>query len=1170
MAENGDIEQQTQTSIPPTPVEGALANQNEINETATLEEIDHLPEKKPSSPQNANTEDATEKSQEPKTEADSKESVGSKQTDELQPDERAEDVQHDEAQNEQNENEKLPPEETEQDNALDLKDTGRVPQEDDVESKKASPSPPPGTPEEKPGTPIESQDAVASTPPAAVSQADEGKAAVSEEKGDSGEANLKDDESKPTVVEDQKMASTPLPSAGITDDLPAQPESPKPQTPVGTAESEKQKKSQSSEHGEIPRPPSVPEESNVTKAIAEDSLLQPDEANQPLNLEWTFGLNRRVPCINLTDDHRSLILYAASHLAVLYDYKNNKQKILQGHGNAITCMVCSEDKRWIATGDKGPKSCVIVWDSYTGIPVQTIFDLPGIVALGMSEDAKYIVSITSASPQMVSIWDWTNTSEEPMFSVTLDSTYGQQTYIKFHPQNNQVFATNSETQVIFYSSASGQLKYDAPYLSDTVFNRGVGLYSQTIFQTEPSKRALTATSLGNIVVWNPERPNVKNGGVVADYKKRALKLVRVKDRGLTALSQTENFVVTGDMAGHVTFYDDQLNLINWYRDFRLGPINGITFKYSPEFVSGLSPNGKNYPDDATIQARTFVVRDFVVSTKSAEITHVEADGTLVTPVQKEHDAAVHALAACPTKAWLCIGSYAGLLKIWNYETKKVLVTRVFENRSRIQCMSFSHDGLQMAIGMTSGAVHIVDSISLNDEICFHYARDAITHCTFSHNSKYLATADGQYITTVFVQDKNSEWKYLGRYRAHYEPIQDLKFGVDLDSNLPRLLSLGKDRVLVEYDLNTSTKDDLRLRSVDRIEQSAVPLCFAWYPPVTKESFLVAANDQYKMKLYNTTTKMCRRTLLGPTYGSPAKRMLVVPPEPGADPSVDRMLCYATNNKIGLQLLPLDGNPHRSVSFIAHPDGVSRLVCSNDGRYVFTAGGKEATVHMWSVNRTSLEAVAALGGEDLIPFYGLLDGGREGEMFAELENYFYYAQLRSQGINTTEEREVSTVVPLDQVPFLMRALGFYPSEQEVEDMLNEVKFSQYVETGQYVTEIDLSDFIKLYINHRPAYGLSPDELYKAFEVLGSVKSDGEPAIDRSDLLSILQRKGEHMTEYELAEYLTTLLGYCAEGGSAELGETRDHEEASKDLEEVLPDYITANQFASDILGLNLYE
>lgn len=42
---------------------------------------------------------------------------------------------------------------------------------------------------------------------------------------------------------------------------------------------------------------------------------------------------------------------------------------------------------------------------------------------------------------------------------------------------------------------------------------------------------------------------------------------------------------------------------------------------------------------------------------------------------------------------------------------------------------------------------------------------------------------------------------------------------------------------------------------------------------------------------------------------------------------------------------------------------------------------------------ALEAQAKLGGEDLIPFYGLLDGGREGDLFKELENYFYYAQIR---------------------------------------------------------------------------------------------------------------------------------------------------------------------------------
>ena len=49
--------------------------------------------------------------------------------------------------------------------------------------------------------------------------------------------------------------------------------------------------------------------------------------------------------------------------------------------------------------------------------------------------------------------------------------------------------------------------------------------------------------------------------------------------------------------------------------------------------------------------------------------------------------------------------------------------------------------------------------------------------------------------------------------------------------------------------------------------------------------------------------------------------------------------------------------------------------------------------LFSFSFSALEAAAALGGEGLIPFYGLLEGGREGELFAELEDYFYYAQIR---------------------------------------------------------------------------------------------------------------------------------------------------------------------------------
>ena len=72
--------------------------------------------------------------------------------------------------------------------------------------------------------------------------------------------------------------------------------------------------------------------------------------------------------------------------------------------------------------------------------------------------------------------------------------------------------------------------------------------------------------------------------------------------------------------------------------------------------------------------------------------------------------------------------------------------------------------------------------------------------------------------------------------------------------------------------------------------------------------------------------------------------------PNTDPTINRLLAYATSNKVGVQLLPLDGNPHRSTSCIAHPGGVAALACGYDGNHIFTAGGREATVHMWSINR----------------------------------------------------------------------------------------------------------------------------------------------------------------------------------------------------------------------------
>lgn len=43
--------------------------------------------------------------------------------------------------------------------------------------------------------------------------------------------------------------------------------------------------------------------------------------------------------------------------------------------NPITCCAVSDDKRWIATADAGPDSMIVIWDSATGTPIKTIFNV---------------------------------------------------------------------------------------------------------------------------------------------------------------------------------------------------------------------------------------------------------------------------------------------------------------------------------------------------------------------------------------------------------------------------------------------------------------------------------------------------------------------------------------------------------------------------------------------------------------------------------------------------------------------------------------------------------------------------------------------------------------------------------------------------------------------------
>ena len=145
-------------------------------------------------------------------------------------------------------------------------------------------------------------------------------------------------------------------------------------------------------------------------------------------------------------------------------------------------------------------------------------------------------------------------------------------------------------------------------------------------------------------------------------------------------------------------------------------------------------------------------------------------------------------------------------------------------------------------------------------------------------------------------------------------------------------------------------------------------------------------------MYNSKTQLCRKTALGPSFVDDIHFLSLL-----NDGNESKYLCFASHERVvGVTKLPLDGNPHKSMGLIAHPKKISNIVASSDGLFLFTAGGKDNTVYMWSINTNVLESQILSAGEGISPFLHLLDDsglGEKGPAYRELEDYFYYAQLK---------------------------------------------------------------------------------------------------------------------------------------------------------------------------------
>ncbi|EFJ51972.1 hypothetical protein VOLCADRAFT_103176 [Volvox carteri f. nagariensis] len=924
------------------------------------------------------------------------------------------------------------------------------------------------------------------------------------------------------------------------------------------------------------------------------------EDQQALSLSWVFGASATIKhsVVNLSDGYTDKICYLAANTAVIYDKRLRRQVFLQGHTSPITCIATTDDRSHVITADQGPESLLVVWNVRTGLPTCTV-QRPhrhGVYCMDVSLDGLWLATFSAPDPetseQEISLWSL-SALLDPAAAAMQARQYQQQQQqaggtegsagggvaaggpnplrpivttvmpvgdiqfsLRFSPNNPQELISNGKKRVYFWSWSPGgsRFQYYSPPLRSRDFKqKKVADFVSSVF-VPGTTQALTGTEDGDLLVWDEQGITAQVGTSATD--RRAIKLMRIHSSPITLLSTVGDFIVSGGEDGYVRFFDPLLRIVAWFEDLAAGPVTAVAF-------SAVLPDRIAHADAADTLNR-FMVPDFVVATRQSKIISVQsatfeeydADRRRGTSVLDSLLADVVDIAAHPTRAEFSVLGRGGGLQRWDSIAHCLVTARSFANgpKQEGRCLCYSRDGSLLAVGFGTGHLHVLDGDTLADTYVLRNTAVGLSRLAVSSTGNHIAAADEnhQVLLYAYLPYKHTmRWEFLGRCRSHHGRIASLVFG-ESPSGQTRLLTVGADSRVVEYDLATSSvAAGLRpLSYYDFPPGGGVPTSLTFAPPLqyfrafAAETHLLVSDDGYKIRVFNPDRPAVEATFLGPTFGGPISQ-LVMFKSPASDSA---FLAYRTAEKVvGLIAWPLDGDPARTMGLIAHPGEVRAITISYDGRKLLTVGA-DGTLASWDINTSPLErSAAAVASEGDEARWSEVLG--DPELLREMRDYFVYAQIKTQGEESLQPRAVPGLVPVEIVPDLLRAAGFYPSEADIDHLTNHIQYMAHGRDLDAMPGVSFADLLYLYVNHRPLFNVTHADIVQAFRDLQGAGSPDNPRLTREQLLTLLRTAGEQMGADELAAALAALTG-------------------APTPEKAVPPVVTAAQFSSDLLGFEL--
>ena len=739
----------------------------------------------------------------------------------------------------------------------------------------------------------------------------------------------------------------------------------------------------------------------------------------------------------------------------------------------------------------------------------------------------------------------------------------------------------------------------------------------------------------------PSRPSATHPTVRTAIKQ--LKLVRAAIRVLLCVG---SWLVCGCDDGSVRWFDYQFRIVAWWEDsLGRGEVRSLSFDDMP--VRNRQASGGGSEAELAVPPFILATsRGKVIALSSSHLNASQPAQRKGQLLLTSFDAPVTSVHAHPTLPLFASATTATSISVWDTDDRRLVGSRTVYRGgggSAVSAVQFSPHGNMLAVGFDSGEVRLLDTAAiastsasaasfLSDIATFKQPQARIRLVAWSECSTWLASADDSHNVSLYRYwhadervDKAKEWIYVGRHRSHYDTIVSVLFTSannrqpavhDLRELLPplhppSLHSLGSDRLLQEYDLSSSSiKAGLRLRSSVVVEESALPVAMVRVSGgsvVGDDSddgseWLVIANDEYKLRAWQLTREgstsrlLLRRTVLAPTFCGCITGLSLLPAVSTSSSSSSTHLLFSSTTAsndcyVGIIALPLLGQPDSAVAVLAHPSSASaRFSAAFDGSQLLSFSPLDTAIKLWSLTPAAFPTSSP--SASTASLLSALDDEESGTLADRIEQYAMLCEIEDAELEGSgrQERRVYGDIAFSHIGRLCRALGCYVSQREEQQMVDELRWEQQRRTaaGQPHQSADgrlsKDDFLRLYLHHRPVFGLGHEQFEWAFHTLQSDKqtavdeaAEGDDTMDTAELVRSLLSEGEAITATELTHCLDQLLGKGhkhrdseeeKEAAETALDESGDVKEVERILAR-LPTRMSARWFASTLLGFDDY-